>query len=72
MKFWKRRSTPNAPHEQVNVPAPLLPRPEERDAINETFPDRSAGRWCAVCGQNGNHHTDRHEEFYIAAREDGQ
>lgn len=32
-------------------------------AINEVFPDRSAGRWCAHCGQNGSHHSDRHDHF---------
>jgi hypothetical protein len=36
------------------------------DVIDGACPqghDRSAGRWCAECGQNGSHHTDRHAEF---------
>ena len=24
--------------------------------------DRSAGRWCAICGEHGSHHTDRHPQ----------
>ena len=35
----------------------------EVTAINRVFTDRSAGRWCDVCRQNGSHHTERHAEF---------
>lgn len=30
--------------------------------MNARF-DRLAGRWCVHCGQNGSHHSDRHNDF---------
>lgn len=47
-----------------------LAAPSDADLIDRSFPDRSAGRWCATCEQHGTHHTDKHEEFLAAARED--
>lgn len=69
MSLFKLFRRPQAPKPVVLTPQPIQPQPEERDLINEVFPDRSAGRWCAFCGQAGNHHTDRHEHFLTAARE---
>jgi hypothetical protein len=39
----------------------------ERDAIDQAFPDRSAGRWCASCEQYGSHHTATHAHYLDAA-----
>lgn len=36
------------------------------EVMNAAF-DRSAGRWCDHCGQAGSHHTDRHNQFALAA-----
>lgn len=43
------------------------PLTREADRIDAAFPDRSAGRWCGVCGRHGSHHTDKHGEFYYEA-----
>lgn len=49
---------------------PMRPRRDvlaEIAALNdlERVTDRTAGRWCATCGQHGGHHTERHAEFAI-------
>lgn len=44
------------------------PLTEHAEQINRAYPDRSAGRWCAICGQSGTHHTDRHGDFLLGAR----
>lgn len=42
--------------------------PSDADLIERAFPDRSAGRFCATCGQHGSHHTDQHASFLDFAR----
>lgn len=60
--FRKKKPAP-----QVTVPeVPIVQVPLE--VMNTSF-DRSAGRWCDHCKQHGSHHTERHNEFTLAARE---
>lgn len=60
--FRKKKPTIQvAAPEVVIVQVPL-------EVMNTSF-ERSAGRWCDHCEQNGSHHTDRHNEFAMAARQ---
>lgn len=62
--FQRCTSTP----EEVLPPEVVRPKTDDLFLIASVFPDRSAGRWCGFCGQAGNHHTERHEEFLSAAK----
>lgn len=53
------------PTVQVAVPEVAILQ-VSAEVMNAKF-DRSAGRWCDHCKQNGSHHTDRHNEFANAA-----
>lgn len=64
MKFFRRQKpAPVAPATE----APVVAVPVE---LMRMAYDRSAGRWCAHCGENGSHHTDRHNEFATYALEE--
>lgn len=64
LKYFRRnKAVPETPLELGDY------TPVSLGEMNALFPDRSAGRWCEACQQNGTHHTDKHNDYAQAVHD---